>query len=114
MGLSQLQSALQNNPNLFPTYSHTEEELKTCFEMGIWGIATIFSLLDDEVTKLNDNSSMANRARYVWIENLLNERAQQIRDQRSSLTFLLHCVQVYVLFVTFVSALELFAPCIRD
>lgn len=102
MGLSQLQSALQADLNLLVTLSHSQEELTTCFEMAIWSIATVFSLLDDEVTKLNKKSSaetkipFRNKVRSLWIEDLLKERAQQIRDQRSSLEFLLDCVKLYV------------------
>jgi hypothetical protein len=104
VGLSQLQSALQNSPDLLITLSNSQDELTTCFEMGIWCIAKMFSLLHDDVSKLNEKSHMGyklsfgTKARYMLIEDSLKERLQQIRDQRSSLHFLLECVKQYVHF----------------
>ncbi|KAE8451754.1 hypothetical protein EG329_003211 [Mollisiaceae sp. DMI_Dod_QoI] len=68
--------------------------------MGIEGISTIFSLLDEELNKVEAELAKPNkrgfrrRARYLWNEDYLKELAQQIRDQRSSISFLLDCVKL--------------------
>lgn len=101
MGLSQLHSAFQNRPEILNTFGHSREELIICFDMVTWGIADTFSSLDTELTRLNiEMSKGGNRlgflrkGRYLWNEDRVQSLAQQIREQRSSLSFLLQGIQL--------------------
>ncbi|CZR64822.1 uncharacterized protein PAC_14721 [Phialocephala subalpina] len=94
IALSHLENALRNKPGLIGTPSHSIDNMMNIFELGISGITIIFSLLDEELSMGINKLKFRKRVKYIWNEALIKELAQQIRDQRSSISFLLSCVQM--------------------
>jgi hypothetical protein len=101
LGLSQLQSALQSRPDILDTQGYSRDDVVNNFNMAIWGVAAVFSLLDAELKRLESGSmetstwmGFRKKSRYLWNEDRLKELAQQIREQRSSISFLLQMVNL--------------------
>ncbi|KAK1766526.1 ankyrin-1 [Phialemonium atrogriseum] len=90
IGLDALTSASSND--------QARRNLLQCVEATTVSMAKSFSVLDTEIAKLNkddpaESQSVAWRLRFMWVESDLNGLMVQVRDQRSSLSFLMQVVQ---------------------
>lgn len=72
------------------------------FDDTVSGIAATLSILDVELTKCGGAAlggvvpsrfTFFDKARYVWDESLMRTLGRQLRDQRSSIHFLISALQ---------------------
>ncbi|KAK3386051.1 ankyrin repeat-containing domain protein [Podospora didyma] len=100
IGLSQLRRFLDSRQHVFSASDANEVErvyLLQCLDATTFDMAKTFSAVDAELTKLNRDDarqSIALRMRFMWVEGDLNAYMTQIRDQRSSLVFLMQSIQL--------------------
>lgn len=81
-----------SSSQIFYLIFQSQFDLIACFDTALVGIATTFSVLDEEMTRLNGGKNVVKklgfrlRARYIWNEDLLKEVLQQyeIRGLRSA------------------------------
>ncbi|GAB1318562.1 Ankyrin-1 [Madurella fahalii] len=98
-GLGQLDRLLRSRPTALLGSDGTVAEhhhLLQCLDAVTFEMARTFSLIDVELTKLtkDDARLLALRLRFLWVESDLNGYMAQIRDQRSSLVFLMQFIQM--------------------
>lgn len=100
-GLGQLSRFLESRQSAFlPGHAHADAaerlHLLQCLDAVIFDMARTFSLVDAELAKLSkdDASLFALRLRFLWVEGDLTAYMTQIRDQRSSLVFIMQSIQL--------------------
>lgn len=111
VGLNGLQNLLRSRPEALTSTAQddpTRHHLLQCVDATTVSMAKSFSVLDTEIGKLNkdesaESRSIAWRLRFMWVESDLGTLMTQVRDQRSSLNFLMQVVQTYVSLVTWLS-----------
>ena len=98
--LYQIQQLLSAHPEFVSSESDSRSDLRDLFELAILGCAATFSVLDEELTKLEYDAKQTgfrvgfkSRVKMMWNEDTLKELLQQMRDQRSSIGFLIETVQ---------------------
>ena len=78
--------------------------LRDSFELLVQGIRGTIGLVGEEVQRILNTSrdgeagkamSATTKAKFVWKETLLKDLLREVREQRSSLSFLLDCVHTY-------------------
>ncbi|KXX79231.1 Ankyrin-1 [Madurella mycetomatis] len=98
IGLGQLNSLLRSRQTAFLGSNGTAAEhqhLLQSIDLITVEMARIFSLINTELTKLtkDDARLLTLRLRFLWAESDLNGYMVQMRDQRSSLVFLMQFIQ---------------------
>ncbi len=103
VGLGQLNELLQAKGDVLKIGPAGTEEvdrtpLLQCFDAMMVDMAQTFSLLNMELAKLDRGEArlLALRMRFLWVESDLVEYTTRIRDQRSSLLFLMQSIQLCV------------------
>ena len=102
-GLSQLNRLLEaRQHDLLGGNAADEAErvhLLQCLDAMTFDMARTFSLIDAELAKLTKGEArpLSLRLRFLWVESDLNGYMAQIRDQRSSLIFLMQSIQLYAI-----------------
>jgi len=100
--LYQIQDLLTSRPEFLTSQSDSRSMLTDMFELALLGCAATFSVLDEELTKVEYDGKKGvfkvgfkSRLKLIWNEDTLKELLQQMRDQRSSIGFLIETVQTY-------------------
>jgi len=71
-------------------------ELKSTLDTSLTGCLTVYSVLEEEIQKLNQNpGSVKTGLVYVWQEDTMNDLLQQIRGQRDALSLLMKVLELY-------------------
>jgi hypothetical protein len=96
--LGHIQSIILENPDSLQSNLKTRPELESIFDHALTGCMLVYSVLDEEVEKLNDNAESAwNRASAVWKEDTMKDLLQQIRGQQIAISLLVQVLQMSVL-----------------
>jgi hypothetical protein len=95
--LSHIQSIILESPEVLHSNLQTRPELESIFDHALTGCMLVFSVLDEEVEKLNNNVESAwNRATAVWKEDTMKDLLQQIRGQQIAISLLIQVLQMLV------------------
>ena len=104
--LRRLQHLLRSRPQLFNPRAHNgTQDLASSFDALVKGLHGSVQILAEEVSRIYRTSKVMDgkggltstaKAQYVWKESLLKELHGEIREQRSSLCFLLDCINTCV------------------
>jgi hypothetical protein len=93
--LGHIQSLVLRNPDALRSNLQARPELESTFEDALMGCMLMYSVLNEEVQKLNTNSeSPWTRATAVWKEDAMRELLQQIRGQQTAISLLIQALQM--------------------
>jgi hypothetical protein len=100
LGLGELESLLRSRHDVLASASRDDavrQHMLQCVEAVTVSMAKSFSLLDGELGKLvregeEERRGVSWRLKFMWVESDLDEIMAQVRDQRSSLGFLMQLV----------------------
>jgi hypothetical protein len=99
LGLGELESLLRSRQDVLASgsqNSRVRHNMLKCIEATTVSMAKSFSLLDAELGKLardgKESKGISWRLRFMWVESDLDGIMVQVRDQRSSLSFLMQLV----------------------
>ena len=103
VGLGELEQMLRSNQQALTVASQSDkakQHLLQCVDATTVAMARSFTLLDAELEKLRPSEGSGARSRtlrmkFMWMKEDLNTLMGQVRDQRSSLGFLMQVVQSY-------------------
>jgi hypothetical protein len=96
--LGHIQTLILKDPDTLSSNFTSRPELEGAFDTSLTGCALIFSILDDEVQKLQGSGGEmgpAKRMKIMWKEELMKELLQQIRGQQTALSLLIQALQMY-------------------
>ena len=95
--LSRVQGLILTKPETFEWNLKSQPQLEIILDTALTGCMLVFSILDDEVTRLvQHGDSMRARAAAIWNEDVMQQLLGQIRAQETSLTLLIAALQLYV------------------
>ena len=100
--LSQIEQMLAAKQASHLIVSQDRSEIRLVLELALSGCAATFAVLDQELNKFERSRPSGNRlgfktrTKYLWNEDTLKEVLQQMRDQRSSINFLIDVIQTLV------------------
>lgn len=94
--LGHIQSLVLKSPDAISSSLQSRPELDSAFDTALTGCMLVFSVLDDEIQRLNQNPNDPKRRMvYLWKEDTMKELLQQLRGQQTALTLLVQALQMY-------------------
>jgi hypothetical protein len=96
--LGHIQSLILKDPETLSSIFTSRPGLEGAFDTALTGCALVFSILDDEVQKLQGDGGeigAAEKMKIVWKEETMKELLQQIRGQQTALSLLIQALQMY-------------------
>lgn len=102
--LGHIHMLISSNSESLRTALHERSELFNTFDQALTGCVLVYSVLDDEVTRLYNGAgkegvaAMLNRVKFLWKEETMKDILTQIRGQQTSLSLLIQALQMYVLY----------------
>ncbi len=104
VGLGELENLLRSGHNALSSTSQSgqaKQHTLQCVDATTISMARSFAMLGSELEKLKRDEASGTRSiswrmRFMWVEKDLNVIMMQVRDQRSSLSFLMQIIQLYV------------------
>ena len=97
--LGLIYNLILRDPEALRSNFATRPELEGAFDTALTGCALIFSVLDDEVQKLQGDGELgvAGKVKIVWKDETMKELLQQIRGQpQNALSLLTQALQMYL------------------
>lgn len=91
--LCQIESLTEKDPELYISRLEVRPDLKSALDTAITGCTTTFAVLEDELSKLADDSTRKGKFQYLWNESTMRELLSQIRSQYSAINFLVMAIQ---------------------
>ena len=95
--LTLIYNLILRDPETLRSNFATRPELEGAFDTALTGCALVFSVLDDEVLKLQGDGELnvVGKVKIVWKDDTMKELLQQIRGQQSALSLLAQALQMY-------------------
>jgi hypothetical protein len=94
--LNHTRRLLKDKPQLF-SENGGSQDVKQCFESAVKGIEEIVHTLREELSSYDAiESSFRARARFAFDDEKLKGLLQTLKDQRTSVDFLINCIQKYL------------------